>query len=69
MGEPIVFITGLPRSGTTLTTELLGGLPDCVAIDEPIHLDGFIHGATPAPRRGATISAADPEAAHQPAKP
>ena len=57
MGEPIVLITGLPRSGTTLTTELLGGLPDCVAIDEPIHLDGFIHGATPEPRRGATVSA------------
>lgn len=31
-----VLITGLPRSGTTLTCELLGSLPDTVALDEPL---------------------------------
>jgi hypothetical protein len=31
-----ILITGLPRSGTTLTCELLGGLPDAVALDEPL---------------------------------
>jgi hypothetical protein len=56
MGEPIILITGLPRSGTTLTTELLGGLADCVAIDEPIDLSSFMRDATPAPKRGARIS-------------
>jgi hypothetical protein len=33
-----VLLTGLPRSGTTLACELLGSLPDTVALDEP--LDG-----------------------------
>jgi hypothetical protein len=33
-----VLITGPPRAGTTLTTQLLGGLPDCVAQDEPMDI-------------------------------
>ena len=37
MGEPRdVLVTGLPRGGTTLTCELLGSLPDTVALDEPL---------------------------------
>ena len=31
-----VLVTGLPRSGTTLTCELLNMVPDTVALDEPI---------------------------------
>jgi len=31
-----ILITGLPRSGTTLTCELLSSLPDTVALDEPL---------------------------------
>ncbi len=50
-----MFLTGLPRGGTTLTTELLGGLPDCVAIDEPMDRDRFLEGATPPPTLGARI--------------
>jgi hypothetical protein len=53
--EPIAFITGLPRGGTTLTTELLGGLPDCVAIDEPMDRGRFLEGATPPPALGARV--------------
>lgn len=40
-----VLITGLPRAGTTLTTELLGGLPDCVAVDEPMDMGRLLQGA------------------------
>jgi hypothetical protein len=40
-----VLLTGLPRSGTTLTTELLGTLPDCVAVDEPMDMGQFMRGA------------------------
>jgi hypothetical protein len=39
-----VLITGLPRGGTTLTTELLGTLPDCVAVDEPMDMAQFMRG-------------------------
>lgn len=35
-GPPPVLITGLPRSGTTLTVKLLNDLPDCVAMAEPL---------------------------------
>jgi hypothetical protein len=31
-----ILLAGLPRSGTTLACELLGSLPDTVALDEPI---------------------------------
>lgn len=31
-----VILTGLPRSGTTLTCHLLNKLPDCVALHEPL---------------------------------
>ena len=31
-----VVITGLPRSGTTLTCELLNAVPNTVALDEPM---------------------------------
>jgi hypothetical protein len=55
VGEAIIFITGLPRGGTTLTTELLGGLADCVAIDEPMLLDQFVRGLSPQPGRGAHL--------------
>ncbi|WP_298607886.1 hypothetical protein [uncultured Thiothrix sp.] len=39
--EPIsaqrqIVLTGLPRSGTTLTCHLLNKLPDCVALHEPL---------------------------------
>jgi hypothetical protein len=40
-----VLLTGLPRGGTTLATELLGGLPDCVAVDEPMDMGHFLQGA------------------------
>jgi hypothetical protein len=40
-----VLITGLPRAGTTLTTELLGRLPDCVALDEPMDVGLIMQGA------------------------
>jgi hypothetical protein len=35
-----ILLTGLPRSGTTLTCSLLNKLPDCVALHEPmsVHL-------------------------------
>lgn len=36
MDELNVLITGPPRSGTTLTCELLMSLPDTVALDEPM---------------------------------
>jgi hypothetical protein len=40
-----VLITGVPRGGTTLTVQLLSGLSDCVAVDEPISLAEFVNGA------------------------
>lgn len=36
-GQPDIILTGLPRSGTTLTCHLLNKLPDCVALHEPIN--------------------------------
>ena len=30
-----VILTGIPRSGTTLATALIDGLPDCVCLNEP----------------------------------
>jgi hypothetical protein len=48
---PNVLLTGLPRSGTTLTCELLGSLPDTIALDEP--LDGAeLASSPPAGRLG-----------------
>jgi hypothetical protein len=34
-----VLLTGLPRSGTTLACELLNGVPDTVALDEPMDVE------------------------------
>lgn len=34
-----ILLTGLPRSGTTLTCSLLNRLPDCVALHEPMAVD------------------------------
>jgi hypothetical protein len=48
-----VIITGLPRSGTTLTCELLNRLDDTVALDEPMSRDVFTARPVPA-RRGLT---------------
>lgn len=31
-----ILITGIPRSGTTLTNALIDSLPDCVALNEPL---------------------------------
>lgn len=54
-----VLITGLPRSGTTLTCELLNLVPDTVALDEPIEwaplLDGSNAGAGAGGRAGAAL--------------
>ncbi|HEY1772242.1 MAG TPA: hypothetical protein VGH91_03490 [Gammaproteobacteria bacterium] len=36
-----IALTGLPRSGTTLVCQLLGGLPDSVALIEPMKVAGF----------------------------
>ena len=46
MDQRNVLLTGLPRSGTTLACELLGSLPDTVALDEP--LDGPALASSPA---------------------
>jgi hypothetical protein len=40
-----VLITGVPRGGTTLVVQLLSGLSDCVAVDEPISRAEFVNGA------------------------
>ncbi len=39
--ERDVLLTGLPRSGTTLTCHLLGKLPDTVALHEPMDFHRF----------------------------
>jgi hypothetical protein len=36
-----IALTGLPRSGTTLVCQLLGSLPDAVALIEPMKVAGF----------------------------
>jgi hypothetical protein len=46
-----LLLTGLPRSGTTLTCQLLGSFPNTVALDEP--LDGTLLGA---PREPAMVA-------------
>ncbi len=51
MEDPNILITGLPRSGTTLTCELLGSLPDTVALDEPLDRN-YLMGTSPQPRNG-----------------
>lgn len=48
-----MLITGLPRSGTTLTCELLDRLPDTVALDEPMDREQFLQDAVHVSRRGA----------------
>jgi hypothetical protein len=40
-------LTGLPRSGTTLTCELLNLVPDTVALDEPMDWQAFAQGVPP----------------------
>ena len=39
--SPNILLTGLPRSGTTLTCSLLGDLPDTVALHEPMDVRHF----------------------------
>jgi len=46
LNESTVLVTGLPRSGTTLTCELLNKVPDTVALDEPMDWWQFT-GTTP----------------------
>ena len=41
MENSTILITGPPRAGTTLTCELLGSLPNTVALDEPLDLEIF----------------------------
>jgi len=50
-----ICLTGLPRAGTTLTCELLGGLPNCVGLDEPLDRKGFI-GEQPSTSRSGWLS-------------
>jgi hypothetical protein len=50
-----ILITGLPRSGTTLTCELLGGLPDVIALDEPLDR-AYLTGETVAHAGQRTLS-------------
>ena len=45
MEGPTVLLTGPPRSGTTLTCELLGSLPNIIALDEPMGRKHFIRKA------------------------
>lgn len=41
-----MLLTGLPRGGTTLVCELLNGLPDVRALDEPLDPNALIRAAT-----------------------
>ena len=41
MPSRVVLVTGLPRSGTTLTAELLNAIPDTIALDEPMDRAAF----------------------------
>lgn len=45
----VALVTGLPRSGTTLTCELLNRLEDVVALDEPMVGDELAARVTPSP--------------------
>ena len=54
LSGPTVLLTGLPRSGTTLTCELLNQVPDTVALDEPLDYWSFT-GQDP-PRRTTTVA-------------
>ncbi len=51
MDPPNILLTGTGRSGTTLTCHLLNGLPDTVALFEPMKVKGFAEasGATAIP--------------------
>ena len=40
-GAPNILLTGLPRSGTTLSCHLLNRLPDTVALHEPMRVRDF----------------------------
>jgi hypothetical protein len=42
MIENTILLTGIPRSGTTLTCALLNEIEDCLALPEPIRLE--LHG-------------------------
>jgi hypothetical protein len=43
MNDKNVLITGAPRSGTTLTCQLLNLLPDVLALAEPMRVKAFAH--------------------------
>ena len=40
-----ILLTGVPRSGTTLTSRLLSEAPDTVALNEPLAQEYFPSGA------------------------
>jgi hypothetical protein len=44
--EPLVLLTGVPRSGTTLSCELIDRLPDARALDEPMPVGALVNQAT-----------------------
>ena len=43
-----IVLTGIPRSGTTLSCHLLNQLPQCVALLEPMQVPPLIQAAFPA---------------------
>jgi hypothetical protein len=44
-GAPCLLLTGVPRSGTTLCCELLNGLPNVRALDEPLPMRELLRDA------------------------
>jgi hypothetical protein len=44
-GPPCLLLTGVPRSGTTLCCELLNGLPNVRALDEPLPMRELLRDA------------------------
>ncbi|MFI5008677.1 MAG: hypothetical protein ACHQDY_00205 [Solirubrobacterales bacterium] len=46
MRVPLVLLTGVPRSGTALSCELINRLPDARALDEPMQVGALIDRAT-----------------------
>lgn len=51
-GAENILVTGLPRSGTTLTCHLLNKVPDTVALHEPMKVKYFADLHSPEERRG-----------------
>ncbi|MDC8015798.1 tetratricopeptide repeat-containing sulfotransferase family protein [Tahibacter soli] len=43
LGAEVIFIVGMPRSGTTLVEQMLGAHPDIVAASELPHLEAVLH--------------------------